>query len=95
MENLILSYERGKCLKKLVTKFSDIQIEKFVNNLDKVYGLPTRSDSPTFETHAGNAMKSKNVSGRLCALWTKGIREIKSGRRVKVSKKNFEKTTRK
>ena len=38
MENLILSYERGKFLKKVVTKFSDIQIEKFVNNLD-IWGI--------------------------------------------------------
>ena len=38
MENLILSYDRGKFLKKLVTKCSDIQIEKFVNNLD-IWGI--------------------------------------------------------
>ena len=52
----------------------------FIFNIrKKVYGLPTRSDSPIFVTHTGNAMKSKNISGRLCALWTKGIREVKSG----------------
>ena len=47
----------------------------FISNIrGKMYGFATGKDSFIFLTATGNPMSSKNVSGRLTALWGRGLK---------------------
>ena len=48
--------------------------EVFIKNMrGRYYGLPKGDEDYLFVTHEGRAMASKQISGRLTALWKKGF----------------------